>query len=71
MSPIRQNNNITDDNLNLMDSPHHVNTMKKISELQLTVDSLRKERTAEDDNKTEDVLLKSAARNPENNEVDF
>ena len=70
MSPIRPNNNsYGDDNFNLMDSPHHINIMKKISELQLTVDSLRKEQKTKDDRKNEEGLSKSIAYNPENNEV--
>lgn len=70
MSPIRQNN-VGDDNINLMDSPQHVNIMKKISELQLTVDSLRKERKTEEDNKTEEILSKSVTRNLDNDGVNF
>ena len=77
MSPIRHNINTggADNNVNLMDSPHHVNIMKKISELQLTVDSLRKERKDDDDggsDKNKEILSKSAAHlNPKNDEVNI
>ena len=64
MSPIQRNGFGVEDS-NLIDSAHHINIMKKISELQLTVDSLQNKK-----NKTEENSQK-VKEYPENDEVNF